>query len=104
MPVAIAEIDRQIQPGIGEVGLQRRDDPLIQRVDRRDPTEVQVVLRDLGEPFGGHPATPSDVLQEGDHVLGTLGTAEGQQQQGVGHQLSDMFSGNHMLWLAPPST
>ena len=44
----------------------------VERVDRRDTTEVQVVLGDVVEPFRRDPAAAGDVLQERPHLVGAL--------------------------------
>ena len=60
---------------------------------------MQVVLGDLVEPLGRDTAAAGDVLQERRHLLGALGPAEGQQQDGV-----KVSSTPYSNWvLAPPS-
>lgn len=55
VPVAVAEVDRQVQPGGGEIHLETRDEVAVEGVDRGHTAEVQVVLGDLVEAFGWHP-------------------------------------------------
>ena len=78
LPVAVAEVHRQI-----ERGLQLFDQRAVDAVDRRDAAEVQVVLGDVGEPLARDAPAPSDVLQERHHLFGRLRPAERQQQDRV---------------------
>ena len=57
---------------------------------------MQVVLRDVVQPLRRYPAPPRDVLEEWSHLLGPLGAAERQQQDGVELHYSNWV-------LAPPS-
>jgi len=83
VPVAVAPVDRQVQPGAGEVVAQCGEERPVLVVDRRAAPEQEVVLADDLEPLARDPASPGDVLEERHHVLGPLGAAEGHQQDGV---------------------
>ena len=50
-PVAVAPVDRQVQAVRREVGLERRDQRAVLRVDRADPAEAEVVLAHLLQPL-----------------------------------------------------
>ena len=78
VPVAVAPVDRQV-----ELGPDRRQQRPVLRVDRRHPAEVGVVLGHLEQPLPRHAPPADDVLQERQHVVLALRTAEGQQQQCV---------------------
>ncbi|GAA3100734.1 hypothetical protein GCM10020001_016970 [Nonomuraea salmonea] len=78
MPVAVAPIDRH--PGDRA---QRLDQVAVLLVDRADPAEALVVLGHFEQPLARHATAAHDVLQERHHVVGTLGAAEREDQQGV---------------------
>lgn len=82
-PVAVAPVDRQVQPVLREVLAQRVQQLAVLPVDRADAAEAEVVLPDLLEALARDAAPARDVLQERHDVFGPLGTAEGQQQEGV---------------------
>ena len=50
-PVAVAPVDRQVEAVRREVGLERRDQRAVLRVDRADAAEAEVVLADLQQPL-----------------------------------------------------
>ena len=52
-------------------------------VDGAHPAEVGVMLTDLGEPFARDATPAGNVLQEGDHVVGSFGSAETHEEDGV---------------------
>ena len=78
VPVAVAEVDRQIgaRP-------HRRDQLAVAGVQRADPAEVPIVLLDGVQPFGRHAPPAGDVLQERPHVLRSLRAPERQDEQRV---------------------
>ena len=82
-PVAVAEVHRKVHPGRRKLLLDRRDRVAVQPVDRRDATEVPVVLGDLEEPFARDAAAPGDVLEERHDVLRAFRSAEGHDQNRV---------------------
>ena len=55
MPVAVPEVDGQLDPVGGELGLERGDQLAVLPVDRADAAEEVVVVADLGEPLRGMP-------------------------------------------------
>src|SRR5262249_60019294 len=57
----------------------------------RAPADALVVVGHLFQAIGRDPASARDVLQEGTDLLRTRGSAEGDQQDGVGgrHQRAD---------------
>ena len=77
-PIAVAEVDRQI-----DLAPQLCDQLAVDAVDRRDAAEMQVVFRDVGQPFTRDAAAAGDVLQERHDLLGTLRPPERQQQDSV---------------------
>ena len=83
MPVAHAYEHRQghaarLQPPGESRGLRAR-----QLGDRRDPTEEIVVVGDLFHTLGRHPAPAQDVREKRADVLGSLRTAERNQQDRI---------------------
>ncbi|SKZ95837.1 Uncharacterised protein [Mycobacteroides abscessus subsp. abscessus] len=115
LPVAVAEVDRKVASPSREFGTQRLDHVQVQSIDRRHPTEVVVVLGDGFQSLARDASTARDVLEEWHHLVGPVGSAEREEQHGVecravlcaralrSHSLRK-FSGNQVLWLAPPST
>src|SRR4030095_1737650 len=61
----------------------RRRKGAVLSVDRAHSAEPLVGPRDLEEPLPGDPAPPGDVLEEGQQVLGTLGSTERDEEEGV---------------------
>ncbi len=66
-----------------EVGAQGVEEVAVLGVDGADPVEEVVVLPHLFQPLFGDSAAVRHVPQEGDDVVGSLGAAEGEQQEGV---------------------
>ena len=97
LPVAVAEVDRCLAAAACQLGLDLGDERTVDPVDRRDPAEMQVVLGHRLQPLPRDAAAASDVLQERHHLVGPLGTTEGQQQQRV------ELHGHNNWVLAPPS-
>ena len=91
-PVAVAPVDRQVQPDLVERRPQRLQQRPVLVVDRAAAAERVVVLADLLQPLVRDPAAAGHVLQEGQHVVGLLGATEGEQQDGVvrGWQAGDI--------------
>ena len=92
-PVAVAPVHGEVTPSPGEFGPQRIEQRSVLGVDRADATEALVLGGHLLESLAGHVPAAGHVLEKGQHVVGTLGAAEGQQQHGVerrrpGHLLS----------------
>ncbi len=83
IPVAIAPVDGEVHACVGEGALEGDSLTSALLVDGADPTEVGVVLTDLGEPFAWYATTAGHVLQEGDHVVGSFGSAEAHEEDGV---------------------
>jgi hypothetical protein len=83
VPVAVAPVDGDVDAAAGQVVADRVEQRTVQVVDGRPATEEEVVLADLLQPLAGDPAAARDVLQERHDVLGLLGPAEGDQQEGV---------------------
>jgi len=83
VPVAVAPVDRQVDLRRGEVLPDRGDQGPVLVVDRAASSEGVVVLAHLGQPLLRDPLAGGDVAQEGQHVVGLLRAAEGDQQQGV---------------------
>ena len=97
IPVAVAEVHRQRLAAFSEFGPDLLDQRAVDPVDGRHPTEVQIVLGDGHQPLRRYAPAARHVLQERHDLLGALGPAEGQQQQGVKRL-------GHSSWvLAPPS-
>jgi hypothetical protein len=82
-PVAVAPHDRRRDTARRQLGPQRREQRAVLVVDRAAAAELPVVLGDLGQPLARDPAPPGDVLEEREHLVRPLGTAEGEQQDRV---------------------
>ena len=82
-PVAVAPVDRQVETARRELRLQRRDQRAVLRVDGAHAAEAEVVLADSEQTLARDVAAAGDVLEERQHVVGTLWPAEGDEQQGV---------------------
>ena len=83
MPVAHADVDRErmaerFQPGLKSIRLAAGD-----LGDGRDATEELVVMGHLLYPLLGHTAAAENVVEEGADVVGTLGTAERDDEHGI---------------------
>ena len=83
VPVAVAEVDRQLDRVLGELPLDRRDQLAVLGVDRADAAEQVVVLRDLEQPLARDAASARHVLEERQHVVRALRPAERDDEQGV---------------------
>ena len=83
MPVAVSEVDRQVDAVGVELGAERGDERPVLRVDRADAVEPLVVAGDLLEPLARDAAPPGDVLEEGHHVVHALGPAERDDEDRV---------------------
>ena len=89
MPVAVAPIDRQVDPGAIEFRSEGGDEVSHLSVDRTDTVEVVVMLGDFEHPFTRDRLATQHVFEERDHVVSLLGTTEGDDQDGVvvvGHE------------------
>ena len=94
-PVPHPHVDGQreavrTQPGAEGVGLADRQ--LIQRRAAPDPL---VVVRHLLEPGRRNRAPAGDVEEEGSDVLGPLGAAEGDQQDGLRSHARQLSPSRH---------
>ena len=94
MPVAIAEVDRQVDAVRVELGSEGRDQRPVLRVDRADAAEVLVVLRDLLEPLARHVAAARDVLEERNHVVRSFGPAERDDEDRVEARVRELRVGS----------
>ncbi len=83
VPVAVAEEDRQVDPVCRELGLERGDQLAVLGVERADPVEQLVVVRDLLEPFPRDVPSARDVLEERQHVVHPFRPAERHDEQCV---------------------
>ena len=83
VPVAVAEVDRQVEPLLGQVLLQRGDERPVLVVDRAASAEEEVVLADLLEPLTRDAPPAGDVLEERHDVLGLLRAPEGEHEESV---------------------
>ena len=54
MPVAVPEVDRQLDIIVGQLAFERGDQRPVLSVDRTDAAEMRVVLGDFFEPFSGN--------------------------------------------------
>src|ERR671912_388211 len=83
LPIPVAPVDRQVDPGGREVGFEGRDQCSVLIVDRRPAAEQEVVLPRLCEALARNAPPAGDVLEERQDVLRTLRPSEAQEEQGV---------------------
>ena len=83
VPVAVAEVDRQVDAVRVELDSQGCDQRPVLGVDRADAAEELVVMRDLLEPLARDVAPARDVFEEGDHVVHPLRPAERDDEDRV---------------------
>ena len=83
MPVAVAEVDRQVDAVGGELVLQGGDERPVLLIDGADAAEVRVVRGDLREAFPRDVAAAGHVFEEREDVVHPLRAAEGEDEQGV---------------------
>ena len=83
LPVAVAPLDREVDVAPAELVAEGRQQGPVLGVDRAHPAEGEVVVRDLLEALAGYAPTAGHVLEERHHVVGALGAAERDQEQGV---------------------
>jgi hypothetical protein len=65
MELAAYEIDRDVDPVLAQLDLERGDERPVLHVDRAHAAEAQVVLRHLFEPHARHVPAARDVLGNG---------------------------------------
>ena len=83
VPVAIADDHGQVRTAGGELGAQGGQELLIAVVYRRDTAETAVMAGHLQKAGIRNAAPRGGVAHEGQDVVGTLGAAVGEQQDGV---------------------
>ena len=66
-----------------ELGPDRFDQGPDLVVDRASSPESEIVLLNLGQALGGYATPAGDVLEKGPDVGGLLGSAEGDDEQGL---------------------
>ena len=81
VPVPVAPVDGQVDVARRELTLERRDDLPVEVVDRAATAEQEVVLPHLLQPLARDALADGHVLQERDHVVGLLGTTEGDVEE-----------------------
>ena len=93
-PVAVAPVHGQLRPPLAELDLQGRDQGAALVADGALPAKVQVVLGHLSLALVAHGLAAQHVLEERQHLVGTLGAAERNHEQGV-------VVGHHAILPAP---
>ena len=83
MPVAVAEVDRQVDAASAQLGLERGDQRAVLGVDRTDAAEQLVVVGDVEQPLARDVASARDVLEERQHVIRPFGAAERDEHDRV---------------------
>jgi hypothetical protein len=85
MPVAHADIDRKWMAGRGKTRSKTGRLPLGDRGDRRHATEEFVVVRHFLHALGAHATPAQHVGQKRADVVGSLRSAEGNDQNRIEH-------------------
>jgi hypothetical protein len=93
VPVAIAEVDRQLDSSSCELALERVDQRAVLCVDRAHAAEALVMVGDVEEPLTRDVAAAGDVLEERHHVVRPLRPAEGDDEQRVIPAATDLGIG-----------
>ena len=83
VPVAVAEVDREVDAVRVELRAERRDQCSILRVDRAHAAEALVVVRNLLEPLARDVPPAGHVLEERHHVVHPLRPAERDDEERV---------------------
>ena len=76
MPVAVAEVHRQVDVVRAQLDLERCDQRAVLLVDRADAAEQLVVMRDVEQPLARDATPAGHVLEERHDVVRTFGAAE----------------------------
>ena len=83
MPIPVSPVNREIRPVLRELVLDRRDQVAGLLVDGTFSIEVVVVFGDGEHAFAWNISSTQHVFQEGNHVIVTLRTTEGDNQERV---------------------
>src|SRR5262252_6606358 len=92
MPVSVSPIDRKIGAVLRKFILDRRNQVARLLVDGTLSIEVVIVFGDGQHALAGNVASAKDVFEEGNHVIVTLRTAEGDNQDCVVVHAHDLAS------------
>ena len=76
MPVAVAEVDRQLDAASAQLRLECLDQLTVLGVDRTDAAEQLVVVGDIEQALARDVASARDVLEERQDVVRPFGAAE----------------------------
>src|SRR5690606_22357750 len=82
-PVAVAEVDGELDPLRRQRLADARDQRPVLLVDGALAAEVVIVLGDALQPLARDAAPARDVLQEGKDVFGALRAAERHEQERI---------------------
>src|SRR6185503_11033207 len=83
MPVAIAPVNRKRWAICFEFFFERRDQVSVLFVNRADATKHLVMMRDLQHALVRHISTSQHVLQKRNHVIHSLWTTEGNEEESI---------------------
>src|SRR5262249_54371656 len=83
MPVAVAEIDRQFRALFAEEVLQGGLQGAVLGVEGADAAKMLIMLGDGQQTLARNIAPAKDVFQEGNDLVGTFRSTEGNDQHGV---------------------
>src|SRR5687767_9709829 len=83
MPVAVPEVDRQLDTVAAQLAFERGDQRPVLGVDRADAAKMRVVTGDFFEPFAWNIAAAGDVFQKWHDVVHALGTTERKYEERV---------------------
>ena len=76
MPVAVPEVDGQVNAVLRQLSFERGDQRSVLGVDRTDAAEMCVVLGDFFEPLPWDVTAAGDVFQKGHDVVHALRATE----------------------------
>ncbi len=83
LPVAIAEVNRQVDIAAFQFALDRRNQLAVLFVDRANAIEVVVVFCDLQHAFSRDRFSAEHIFEERDHIFVAFGPSERYQQQRI---------------------
>ena len=83
MPVAVSEVDGQVDVVLGQLAFESGNQRPILGVDRTDTAKMGVMFGDFFQPFSRNVAAASDVFQKWHDVVHAFGAAERQHEERI---------------------